>query len=130
LMHKILAEGQAELAAEPAAPDPIDWATLGDILGSTDQADLREVAGFFVDAFGGVLDGVREALRSGDPDAVRIAAHTAKGAARNGAAKPLAELMASLEHDVREGEDWAVLTARAEEAESEFARLRQWLEVP
>jgi len=130
LMHKILAEGQAEPAAEPAAPDPIDWATLGDILGSTDQADLREVAGFFVDAFGGVLDGVREALESGDPDAVRIAAHTAKGAARNGAAKPLAELMASLEHDVREGEDWAVLTARAEEAESEFARLRQWLEVP
>jgi HPt (histidine-containing phosphotransfer) domain-containing protein len=77
-----------------------------------------------------VLDGVRAALASGDPDAVRIAAHTAKGAARNGAAKPLAELLASLEHDVREGEDWAVLTARAEAAEAEFVRLCQWLELP
>jgi CheY-like chemotaxis protein len=130
LMQRIFAGTAAESADVTTMPDPIDWVALGDILGTEDLSDLREVAGFFVDAFGGVLQGVREALDSGDPDAVRIAAHTAKGAARNGAAKPLAEMMAALEHDVREGEDWAVLTARAEEAENEFARLRQWLEVP
>ena len=130
LMQRIFAGTAAEPAGVPDLPDPIDWAALGEILGTEDLADLREVAGFFVDAFGGVLRGVREAIASGDPDAVRIAAHTAKGAARNGAAKPLAEMMAALEHDVREGEDWAVLAVRAEEAENEFARLRQWLEVP
>jgi HPt (histidine-containing phosphotransfer) domain-containing protein len=121
---------EAEAPAEAEALDPIDWAALGDILGTDDQADLREVAGFFAESFGGLLEGVREALESGDADALRIAAHTAKGAARNGAAKPLAELMASLEHDVREGEDWPVLTARADAADSEFARLRGWLETP
>ena len=130
MMQRIFARDETRPPEVTAAPDPIDWVALGEILGTEDRADLREVAGFFVDAFGGVLQGVREAIATGDPDAVRIAAHTAKGAARNGAAKPLAEVMAALEHDVREGEDWAVLAARAEEAETEFARLCHWLEAP
>jgi signal transduction histidine kinase/CheY-like chemotaxis protein len=125
LMETIFAETDA-----PPAPDPIDWAKLADILGSQDLADLREVAGFFADSFGGLLEDVRAALKSGDPEAVRVAAHTAKGAARNGAATPLAELMAALERDVREGREWPALTAHAEAADGEFARLRQWLEQP
>ena len=111
-------------------PDPIDWSGLGAILGSQDPADLREVAGFFVDSFSGLLDGVRTALKSGDAGQVRIAAHTAKGAARNSAATPLAEMMAALEQDARAGQSWPALTAQADAAEAEFDRLRQWLEVP
>jgi signal transduction histidine kinase/CheY-like chemotaxis protein len=128
LMQKIFA-GSGSLS-EKAEPDPIDWAGLGDILGTHDRADLHEVATFFAESFGGLIDGLREALDSGDPDAVRIAAHTAKGAARNGAAKPLAELMAAIEHDVREGRNWDELTERAAAAEEEFARLRHWLKGP
>jgi len=122
LMQKIFETGEAA--------DPIDWSALGDILGSRDLGDLREVAGFFAESFGGLLASLRDALESGDPEAVRVAAHTAKGAARNGAARPLAELMAALEQAVKAGKDWSELTDRADAAEQEFARLRQWLEVP
>ncbi len=130
LMQKIFRTGEIAGDSARTVPDPIDWSVLGDILGSRDLADLREVAGFFAESFGGLLETLRDALESGDPDAVRIAAHTAKGAARNGAAKPLADLMAALEQDVKAGKDWAELTDRAEAAEQEFGRLRQWLEVP
>jgi hypothetical protein len=38
--------------------------------------------------------------------------------------------MATLERDAREGRDWPALSAHAEAADAEFARLRQWLETP
>jgi HPt (histidine-containing phosphotransfer) domain-containing protein len=75
------------------------------------------------------LDAVHEAIDSGDPDRVRIAAHTAKGAAKNGAAPQLAELMAALEKDAREGRERSDFIARAEAADGEFSRLRHWLDV-
>ena len=78
-------------------------------------------------AFGGLLEAVHEAIDSGDADQVRIAAHTAKGAARNGAAPILAELMAALEQDAKAGKDRSDFIARAEAADGEFARLRRWL---
>ena len=126
LLQKIFAGETAEEAAEAA---PIDWAALGEILGSSDPADLREVAGFFAESFGGLLDTLHQAIDSGDPAQVRVAAHTAKGAARNGAATPLAELMAALEQDAKAGRDRSEFIARADAADGEFARLRHWLEV-
>jgi len=109
------------------AADPIDWGALGEILGSDDPADLREVASFFAESFAGLLKAVYDAIDSDDAAQVRLAAHTAKGAARNGAATMLAELMAALEQDAKEGRGRTEFMARADAAKSEFARLRQWL---
>jgi CheY-like chemotaxis protein len=128
LLQKIFA-GDMSAVGAALEPDPIDWAGLGEILGSSDLADLQEVAGFFAESFGGLLDKLHEAIESGDPAQVRVAAHTAKGAARNGAAPRLAELMAALEQDAKEGRDRGHFIAHAEAADREFARLRQWLEV-
>jgi len=125
LMHKILAPG-VEVGRKQC--EPIDWTALGAILGSRDPADLREVAGFFAHSFAGPLAAVREALGSGDAGRLRIAAHTAKGAARNGAAVPLAQLMGALERDACDGKDWPALAAHVEAADAEFDRLRHWLE--
>ena len=127
LLQKVFTGGGE---AAPALPDPIDWTALGDLLGSRDPADLREVAGFFAESFGGLLAELREAIGSGDPDRVRVAAHTAKGAARNGAATPLAELMADLEREAQAGGGWPDLAERARDADREFDRLKHWLETP
>jgi signal transduction histidine kinase/CheY-like chemotaxis protein len=128
LLQRIFAgETIREEAVHP--PDPIDWAGLGDILGSSDPADLRDVAGFFAESFGSLLEAVREAIDRGDPAQVRVAAHTAKGAARNGAAPKLAELMAALEQDAKSGKANRDLIALADAADSEFARLRHWLDL-
>lgn len=125
LLLKIFA---VEEEKPPAAePDPIDWAGLGEILGTSDPADLKEVAGFFADSFGGLLETLHAALDSGDLTKIRVAAHTAKGAARNGAAPVLAELMAALEQDARTGSGRSGFSARIEAADAEFARLRRWL---
>ena len=128
LLQKLFA-GEKTAAGTVREPDPIDWAALGDILGSGDPTDLREVAGFFAESFGGLLDRVHEAIDSGDAAQVRVAAHTAKGAARNGAAPQLAELMGALEQDAKAGKDRADFITHADAADGEFARLRHWLEV-
>ena len=116
-----------ENEAGPPTAEPIDWAALGEILGSRDLEDLREVAGFFVESFESLLNQFDAALQAGDDEAAIRAAHSAKGAARNGAAPALAALMAGLEQDSRDGEDESELKRQAMAARAEFARLRDWL---
>jgi len=117
-------------ALAPAAgvgAEPIDWAALSAILGSNDPAVLREVANFFAESFMVLLDDLDSALRRGnDEDFVR-AAHSAKGAARNGAAQPLAEVMGNLEQAGRDSAVDKVLYDGVALARSEYARLRDWL---
>ena len=107
--------------------EPIDWKGLGAILGTADRADLREVAGFFAESFAHLLDDLAEALAADDhEDAVR-AAHSAKGAARNGAATKLAAMMAEMEQAARDEEEREDMEQRLAAAREEFKRLKDWL---
>jgi signal transduction histidine kinase/CheY-like chemotaxis protein len=118
----------AAAAAFPLDDDPpIDWRALGAILGSTDHADLRDVAGFLVTNLAGLLDDLRRALAVRDATAALRAAHSAKGAAQNGAAAMVAERMAALETALRGNTDPAVVPQMLAAAEHEFARLRDYL---
>lgn len=106
--------------------DPIDWAALSAILGSEDPSDLREVANFFAVSFGGLLDELDKAMAAGDSDLVVRAAHSAKGAARNGAAPILATLMNKIEMAARDG-GITILQPIVAAARDEFSRLEEWL---
>jgi HPt (histidine-containing phosphotransfer) domain-containing protein len=86
------------------------------------------VAGFFADSFAGLLDDLEVALEEGEDEEIVRAAHSAKGAARNGAAPQLAALMTAVEKGARAGDDQATQKTRLTAARGEFARLRQWLE--
>jgi signal transduction histidine kinase/CheY-like chemotaxis protein len=110
-----------------ASSDPIDWAALGAILGTADRADLHEVASFFADSFSRLLEDLEEALEAEDDEDLVRAAHSAKGAARNGAATKLAAMMADIEQAARDGEEGEAQRQRLAAAKEEFARLRQWL---
>jgi len=110
-----------------AAVEPIDWKALGAILGTADRADLREVAGFFAESFAQLLDDLAEAMAAEDQEAMVRAAHSAKGAARNGAAPRLAAVMAEIEEAARDGEEKETLDQRLAAARDEFKTLRQWL---
>jgi signal transduction histidine kinase/CheY-like chemotaxis protein len=120
---------KATMLAKAAADgtEPIDWTALSAILGSDDPADLREIANFFVESFAVLLDDLDQALQRGDDEELVRAAHSAKGAARNGAAPRLAEIMSRLEQAGREGAEDKPLYEGLAAARSEFARLCDWL---
>jgi CheY-like chemotaxis protein len=109
------------------ADGPIDWPALAAILGTDNQAELREVAGLFADHFDGLLDDLGRKLKGKDREALVRAAHSAKGAARNGAAPRLAALMSDIETGAQDGEGQAVQQSRLAAARAEFARLRDSL---
>jgi PAS domain S-box-containing protein len=89
------ADGTADGAVE-AAP-PIDLGALGDLLGDHDPAMLAEISAFFVQTFPDLEQSIAAALKARDRPALTLAAHSAKGAARNACAGRLAAIMADLE---------------------------------
>ena len=74
--EEVVEEG--ELAPPPEEAPGFDRARLLELMGD-DPAAAREVAQVFLDDRGRLLDALDDALRRGDPAAVRAAAHSIKG---------------------------------------------------
>lgn len=96
---------------------PIDYAVLGEILGTDDAEVFNEILEFFAEALDELLIAIEQALASGDRDQIRNAAHAAKGASRNAGANGLAEALDHLENSRPDLDDDAIetLTARVRE---------------
>jgi len=76
---------------------PIDFGALAELIGTDDEAHLREVASLFVTSSARMLARVRDCQARADIEALRIAAHGWKGSAVQVCAAPLAEALAQIE---------------------------------
>ena len=92
-----------------------------------DLAFQREVVGDFLGRLDGLLGEVAQALARRDPTAVRLAAHTLKGASASLGARALAEAGAGLESFGRAGDLERAATA-LDQARLAAERLREALE--
>jgi CheY-like chemotaxis protein len=120
-------EGQdLEPASNPAAV--IDIAKFSQIVGSSDREVLNEVLGYFIATFHDTFATVRETLAARDRQALSIAAHTAKGAARSACAPVLANLLQEVEDLALTRESYARLGKRLDQAEKAFADVRDLIE--
>jgi CheY-like chemotaxis protein/HPt (histidine-containing phosphotransfer) domain-containing protein len=106
----------------------LDIAHFVQIVGSDDRAVLAEVLSYFVDTFQTTFAAVREALAAHDREALSIAAHTAKGAARSACAPALAALLQEVEDHALTHESYARLGRRIEAADRAFDELRAVIE--
>jgi HPt (histidine-containing phosphotransfer) domain-containing protein len=92
-----------------------------------DEELLRELAELFLGDCPKLLQRVAEAVRSGDAEAVRKAAHTLKGSVSNFGAADASRLARQLEEMGRAG-DLALSEKTAAELEAAVQQLRQSLE--
>jgi PAS domain S-box-containing protein len=81
----------------PPSPPAVDLAALADLLGTDSPETVAEVLDSFREFFPDLLTRARTALENRDREALRNAAHAAKGAARSACAPRLAEIMLDLE---------------------------------
>jgi PAS domain S-box-containing protein len=114
--------------AAPEAATLLDIAHFVQIVGSDDRAVLAEVLGYFVDTFQTTFATVREALAARNREALSIAAHTAKGAARSACAPVLAGLLQDIEDHALTRESYTRLGQRLDFAERAFEELRVLIE--
>ncbi|NKC34122.1 PAS-domain containing protein [Falsiroseomonas selenitidurans] len=110
LLSRTLARFLPTQALAGAAPDaaPLDVAPLFDpeALRSLFGADPKRLAGLLASFREGLVrdaEAVETALAGGDLEAAANAAHRLKGAARMAGARPLADLLATVESAAREG---------------------------
>lgn len=82
---------------------PIDTELMKEIFGEEDEEGLREIMGFFTDAFDPIMTEIQAAMESGERGEIRDAAHKGKGAASNAAATQLSALLKEMQHNALEG---------------------------
>jgi CheY-like chemotaxis protein/HPt (histidine-containing phosphotransfer) domain-containing protein len=102
---------------------PIDLAGLADILGAGNNDLFAEVLGFFVESFAELDERIAQAVASRDRAHLRDAAHAAKGASLNAAAKELAETMQALEMGAAR-QSWRRLEILMRRSREQFATVR------
>jgi signal transduction histidine kinase/CheY-like chemotaxis protein/HPt (histidine-containing phosphotransfer) domain-containing protein len=131
MLQKWLGDSLAE-AAPPDLPAPkgqaetrdaIDFAALADILGDDDRHAAVELLEIFVADFPALLGGIEAALACGDRTALARSAHAAKSAAGSAAARPLAEMLRSIEHGAPTA-DLAEIATTYQAAQAEFRRVQ------
>jgi CheY-like chemotaxis protein/HPt (histidine-containing phosphotransfer) domain-containing protein len=110
-------------AAAAAAP-PIDRLALAAMLGDGDVAALDNMLQIFAADFEVQLETLRLALRNGDREALRRAAHACKSAAGSAAARGLEETAAGIEAQAGGGEI-AVLEGLLQAMQREYLRIRR-----
>ncbi|MFM8471362.1 MAG: response regulator, partial [Limisphaerales bacterium] len=124
-------EAGAPPAVEPAAPPPgeeatLDFsvlATLRDLSEPGQPDPVIELIDLFMEDAPDRLHAMESSLDRRDQEALKVAAHSLKGSAKNLGAKPLARICAELEKQAVSA-DWenALLTLKA--IGQEFAKLR------
>ncbi len=118
-------EGGASQKSSPSAATedaPVDLATLGEILGVDDPADLFEMLDLFVETFPDLMAPLGAAMEGRNPTELHNAAHAAKSAAANAAAKKMSEALVALEHGAAE-QDWDTLSGLHEQVQQEFEKV-------
>jgi len=120
-------ETPSPAAANPDDDPPIRLAGLAEILGEDDPEVLDEMVGLFIESVDPLIAEIRTLGAAGASEALRRVAHAAKGAARNAAADPVAELLSKLEAAAKADES-AACTVLAKLVDAEYARLRTFVE--
>jgi CheY-like chemotaxis protein/HPt (histidine-containing phosphotransfer) domain-containing protein len=109
----------------PATFDPEIVATLRSLSPEGEPDAFESLTRLFVDASADLLVTLREAVATGDVDALRDVAHTMKGSAGNLGAHALADACRQLELAVSSNSE---IAGAAERVESAFAQVESWLE--
>jgi signal transduction histidine kinase/DNA-binding response OmpR family regulator/HPt (histidine-containing phosphotransfer) domain-containing protein len=113
--------------AAPALPHiPVDWDALLESIDG-DEVFARDLADAFVETGTRELAAISTALRTGDASALRMAAHTLKGASANLRAPAVAAAAAQLESAVGLGEN-AQTAALAEKLTAEITKMTAYLQ--
>jgi len=118
----ITEQGDVEQAAEQP---PIDLKQLGEILGVEDRAEFIDLLLMFVDYFPEALTSLEDALRSGDRTQISIAAHAAKSASSNAAARVLSDILHAIETQA-ETDDMEKIEQAVEDVSAEFDRIKEF----
>ncbi|RED53522.1 hybrid sensor histidine kinase/response regulator [Aestuariispira insulae] len=109
----------------------VDLAVLSEILGLEDEAELVSILEYFAELLPGLMNTLSEALSARDREAIRDAAHAAKGACRNAGASRLAEILEQIEKgapDLGEERLDALWQDAQNDAEGTLAQIRQMAE--
>lgn len=101
---------------------PIDLAFLAEILGTNEKSEFVELLDMFVDYFPNALESLENAINSRDREEIQQAAHAAKSASLNAAAKRLSERLHSIEIEA-ETVDWEWLNEGLQDIRMEFERI-------
>lgn len=126
----LLDAGEPQPVEQPLVPSADDatldfsvLATLRDLSEPGQPDPVVELIDLFMEDAPDRLRAMETSLAQRDQEALKIAAHSLKGSAKNLGAKPLARICAELEQQAM-GADWenAVLTLKA--IDQEFAKLR------
>lgn len=132
MLLKWLSPSKPEISAEdesvtPAASlPPIDLGILAEILGTTEALSTGQILADFMDVAQISLSEARDAVERDVPDAIKTAAHTAKGEARCAAATALADIYAELECRAEDA-DRSVLQELAGRAAMEVQRVERFI---
>jgi signal transduction histidine kinase/CheY-like chemotaxis protein/HPt (histidine-containing phosphotransfer) domain-containing protein len=108
--------------AAPAAP-AIDLQGLAEMIGDQTPSSLMEMLDIFVADFATLMDGVSQSLRHGGRQDLARAAHAAKSAATSACAKPLAQILGSIEDQATDA-DLSHLEQMVADVDLEFARVQ------
>jgi CheY-like chemotaxis protein len=121
---QIAESGAAKEIGEAGPQILLDIAQFAQIVGSDDREVLAEVLSYFTDTFVTTFQAVREALDARDREALSMAAHTAKGAARSACAPVLAEILQEVEDRALTRDSFAKLGHRLDAAEKAFGEVK------
>ena len=109
--------------AAPAAP-AIDLQGLAEMIGDQTPSSLMEMLDIFVADFATLMDGVSQSLRHGGRQDLARAAHAAKSAATSACAKPLAQILGSIEQQQATDADLSHLEQMLADVTLGFARVQ------
>jgi CheY-like chemotaxis protein/HPt (histidine-containing phosphotransfer) domain-containing protein len=119
--------GDQPQARERAQAAPaIDLQGLAEMIGDQRPSSLMEMLDIFLADFATLIDGVSESLRNGGRQDLARAAHAAKSAATSACAKPLAQILGSIERQATDA-DLSDLEQMLADVNLEFARVQAQL---
>ena len=101
---------------------PIDLNELKKIFGDEDEESLLEIIDMFADQFPELLTALESAVDAKDAQAVRDAAHAAKGAAASAAAVQMREILITIEKEAL-SEQWDHINDKMAAVKTEFSRV-------
>lgn len=105
---------------------PVDLAHIEELIGGPDPAFVAEIMGVFVVSYTDLSARIQTALASGDAEALREAAHAAKGAAANAGAFALRNALLDLEVAARDG-DLDLAALRSTLVDQQAALVLAWI---